>query len=355
MGNWLENQYYREELEELCKLEIPYANLQNQNILITGANGLIGSYLVDVFMKMNTVMNLDLHVTALTRSKEKSQKRFADYLDIESFDLLIGDVCHREIYKNRRWDYIIHGAGNAHPKAFSIQPVETMKANLLGTMNILDYAVSQEVTNCVKKVILLSTGEIYGHAKLTDDKGWKESDIGMVDSMEVRSCYPEGKRAAETLCQSYYQEYGIRAVVARLCYIYGATIQSENTRADAQFLRNALRGETIVMKSEGKQVRSYCYLQDAAAAILFLLLEGKSGEAYNVANADSVASIKEYAECMATAFGVKIRMELPEHAEQKGYSKMQREILDAAKLRELGWRPGNTLPDGMKKIKKILK
>ena len=354
MKAWIQNFTYQAELDELCNLDLPYDDLKKQNILITGATGLIGSYLTDFLMHLNESKSLCMHVTVLCRSKDRAQKRFAAFLDRKDFTLLTGDVCQKEWLAKQTFDYIIHGAGNAHPKVFATQPVETMKANLLGTMNLLDYAVFHHVDHPVKQMVLLSTGEIYGHAHMDEETGWKETEPGVVDSMNVRSCYPEGKRAAETLCQSYYQEYDVYAVVARLCYIYGATIQDKNSRADAQFLRNALAGEEIIMKSEGIQVRSYCYLQDAASAILTILLKGVPGEAYNVANEQSVVSIREYAEQMAKTFEVKIRMEIPEETEKSGYSKMEKEILDASKLRALGWEPKVGIQDGMGKMKNLL-
>lgn len=351
---WGSNKAYQEELMELCHLDIPYEKLRNQRILITGANGMIGSYLVDILMKMNAVHGLNLDVTALIRSKDNAKKRFADYLDQDHFTLLLGDVCQKELFANQTWDYVIHGAGNAHPKAFAAQPVETMKANIAGTINVLDYAVSQEVRNHVKKIVLLSTGEIYGHAPIEEESGWTEDTMGVIDSMSVRSCYPESKRAAETLCQSYYSEYGVQAAIVRLSYIYGATVTTDNTRADAQFLKNALEGREIVMKSAGTQLRSYCYLQDAAEAILWVMLSGLAGEAYNVANAGSNVTIREYAECLAKVFGVEIRMEHPDEIEKSGYSTMQYEILNAAKLQKLGWQPHHNLQAGITKTKNIL-
>lgn len=352
---WGNNRAYQEELMEMCHLDIPYEELRNQRILITGANGMICSYIVDTFMKMNAVQGLNIHVTALIRSKDKAKKRFADYLDQDNFTLLSGDVCHKDLFFHQTWDYIIHGAGNAHPKAFATQPVETMKANILGTINILDYAVSQEVRNRVKKIVFLSTGEIYGHAPIEKQSGWREETLGIVDSMNVRSCYPESKRAAETMCQSYYHEYGIQTAIARLSYIYGPTITADNTRADAQFLRNVLDGENIVMKSAGTQLRSYCYLQDAAEAILQVMLSGQAGEAYNVANSESNVTIREYAECLAKAFDVGIDMDISDTVEKDGYSTMQREVLDATKLQELGCKPRHSLRSGIEKMRDIFK
>ena len=354
MKSWVKNQAYQQELLEICKMDLAFDILKNQRILITGANGMICSYLVDLFMKMNSLKKLNLQITALVRNEEKGKLRFEDYLQCEDFLLLSGDVCKSTVFENHHWDYIIHGAGNAHPAAFVAQPVETMTSNILGSYHILEYALSQKNIGEVKKILFLSSGEIYGHAPIERESGWKESDFGMVDSLEIRSCYPESKRAAETLFRSYEKEYGIQSVIIRLAYIYGATITEDNTRADAQFLRKAAASQNIVMKSTGSQFRSYCYLQDAASGILTALFNGESGEAYNVANKESNLTILEYAKQLATTFGVTIHMDLEETGESAGYSKMKQEILDASKLESLGWIPKNTINQGLQKIKAIL-
>lgn len=356
---WNQSRAYQEELEENCRIELPFIELQGCGILITGANGLIGSYLVDTFLKMNDVLQLELSITALCRSKEKAERRFADYLDRNDFELLWGDICRPDILKaskfRNRWAYIIHAAGHAHPRAFAAQPVETMKANLLGTLNLLEEMKTRTVKYPIRKLVLLSSGEIYGGSIPANEKGWSEDEAGTVDSMKLRSCYPEGKRAAETLCISYAEEYDVSAVVARLSYIYGAPMQWENTRADVQFFTNALAGEPIIMKSTGEQYRSYCYLQDAATGLLYLLLEGKAGEAYNVANMHSNVTIRELAETIADVFGVQIFRGEPENMERMGYSQMKREILNPAKLMALGWQPKRNLRNGIEQVNRILR
>ncbi len=327
------------------------SQFKHQNILVTGANGLIGSELVSELLLANREYNLHLHITALVRDRERALKRFAILPEYNDCTLLIGDVCQKELYVGGKWNYIVHAAGNAHPNAFSTQPVETMKANILGTCNLLEYAKEQENQNAIKKIVFLSTGEVYGETPLPDEKGWREEAAGTVDSIQLRACYPESKRAAETLCKSYFEEYGVPVVVARLSYIYGAFVPEKNSRADAQFLRRAVHGEPIVMKSEGKQLRSYCYVKDAVTAILLLLLKGASGEAYNVANENSVATIREYAETLAHVYGVGIETELATKVEQKGFSKMQREVLNAQKLVQLGWKPNFDLMMGMENMR----
>lgn len=349
----LKSSLYQDELAEMCKLNLSYDVLKDCKILITGANGMICSYLVDTFMKINEVYQLNIKVTALVRNESIGYKRFRDYLKNINFELLIGDVTQAEVFQNQEWSYVIHGAGNAHPHAFLTEPVETMKSNLVGTMNIMDHIISNK-NKSQKKFLFLSSGEVYGHSPLSSVNGWNEDALGMVDTLNVRSCYPESKRASETLCQAYHKEYNINTSIVRLCYIYGPTITESNTRADAQFLRNAINGNDIVLKSEGKQFRSYCYLSDAVAGILYILLKGKEGECYNLASSVSNATIRDYAETMAFIFDTKIRFELQDEIESNGYSKMQYEILDSSKLERLGWKANFDLKSGIRRMKDIL-
>ena len=177
--------------------------------------------------------------------------------------------------------------------------------------------------------------------------GFSESDYGWLDPMLPRACYPESKRAAETLCASYAAQYGVDALVARLCHVYGPTFTPTNSRADAQFLRKALAGEDIVMKSAGSQVRSFCYVADAVNALMTLLAKGESGQAYNVANRNSVASIRQYAETLADIAGVKVVFDLPPEMEKAGYTKITRAVLNPAKLEGLGWSARYDLREGL--------
>lgn len=316
-------------------------------ILITGATGLIGTSLINKILEDNDAGKSSYHITALVRNKDKAESRFSQEIKRDDFELLIGDVVNKEIFDNGEWDYIVHAAGNAHPKAFSLNPVETMTANLIGTINLLEYSKSHNV----KKMLYLSTGEIYGEAPISSDEGWDESTAGIVDSMNPRSCYPESKRAAETLCVSYNKEYSVNVAIARLGYVFGTSITDENSRADAQFLRNAIAHEDIVMKSKGEQLRSYCYVKDCANAILCLLKNAANGEAYNVTNKECTHTIREYAETLADVFGVKVVFDIPDEVEKNGYSTMKKEVLNPNKLYELGWKPEYTLREAMEDMR----
>lgn len=311
-------------------------NLKNKSVLVTGANGLIGSYLVEY---LNFVGS---NVYAMGRSLYKLQKRFNN----NQIQYIEHDL-NEPFESNIKFDYIIHTASNSHPLAFSKDPVGTMKTNLFGTMNLLEH-----MKKFGGKFLYLSTGEIYGN---NVDHAFDENDFGLVDSKIARSCYPESKRAAETLCISYYEQYNLHVNIARLCYVYGPTITDTNSRADAQFLRNVLASENIILKSKGTQRRTYCYVADAVSAILYILLNGTNSEVYNIANPNSIVSVAEYAQKLANIANVKLQYELPDEIESKGYSKQADSILSAEKLISIGWQPLYNIDEGLEHTFQIKK
>ena len=327
---------------------LPWDKLRDKSILITGGNGLIASAFIDALMQCEAAVERNVSVTVLCRSEEKAKQRFGEYAGNPRFSLLVQDVC-QPLPPQTVFDFILHAASPSHPLAFSNTPVDVMKANFIGTMQMLESARLHG-----SRLLYLSSGEIYG-PNPDGMEAMPETYPGMVPPMQPRSCYPEGKRAAETLCASYEKQYGTDALAARLCYVYGASITEDNSRADAQFLRNVLRGEDIVMKSAGTQLRTYCYLADCITGLLFILLLGEKGEAYNIANRHSIVSIREYAGTLAEAAGVSLRFENPSDQEKAGYSTSGRSVLDGSKLEELGWKPKWNIRDGLFKMYRLSK
>ena len=316
--------------------------LRSARILITGATGLVGAFLTDCLLALSDQNALDLRLYALCRNAARAKERFG-----ERVNAIAADVS--EATALPECDYIVHAASNAHPKAFSADPVGTMLANILGVRNLLEHLRAQGHG----RLLFVSTGEIYGDNPAIRD-GFSETDFGKIDSMNPRACYPESKRAAETLCASYLSQYRVDSVVARLCYVYGPTITNENSRADAQFLRNALSKTDIIMKSAGTQVRSYCYVADAARALITILLSGESGSAYNVANRTAARSIREYAEALAKVAGVQVKFETPEGAEKRGYSTVSRAVQKPDRLEALGWKPLFSFEEGIEHTFRII-
>ncbi|WP_287619905.1 NAD-dependent epimerase/dehydratase family protein [Parabacteroides sp.] len=316
------------------------AGLQSKSILITGASGLICSAFIDRLMDCNEQEKLGINIYAISRNKDYAQKRFQVYWNNPLFTFIQHDVIE-SFSLDVPIDYILHGASNASPKRYATDPVGTMKTNLWGVANMLDLAKEKQA-----RLLYISSGEVYGEG---DGCDFMETYSGYVDCLNSRACYPSSKRASETLCISYKEQYGVNIVIARPCHIYGTDTERDD-RAFAQFLRNAKAGKNIVLKSKGQQVRSYCHVDDCVSALLYILLRGKNGEAYNIANGESVKSIKELAEMVADLSKVKVVYDIPSDQELRGYSKVQRAVLDAIKLESLGWQPSISLKNGLKRI-----
>lgn len=335
---------YLRDLDEALGALPDARTLEGATVLVTGATGMVGSCVTDLLARLSRRDCLHLKIVALCRDAGRAAQRFAHLREV---DPVSGDMTGAGELPGA--DFVVHAASNAHPMAFSTDPVGTMKANLLGTMRLLE-----RLRDCGgRRLLFVSTGEIYGENPAVTD-GFREEDFGKIDPMNPRACYPESKRAAETLCASYARQYGLDAVVARLCYVYGPTVADANSRADAQFLRRALAGQDIVLKSDGAQLRSYCYVADAAAALLTILLAGVRGLAYNVANRDSVHTIRQYAETLARLAGVKVTFDLPPETERQGYSTVSRAVQNPARLEALGWSARHTLEDGLRHTLDIL-
>lgn len=306
---------------------IPFEKLNGKNILITGACGLIGSAIIDFLIENNVECN----IYAMARNRNKAEKSFAKYLNYPLLHIVEGDV-NAPLKENLVFHYIINAASNANPNAYATDPVGTIWTNINGTKNLLDYGKGHGL----ERFLYVSSGEVYGNGNV---KEWLESDSGYVDCMTLRSCYPTSKRAAETLCVAYSRQYHVEIVVARPCHTYGPHFTDSDTRAYAQFVRNARNHEDIILKSKGEQYRSWLYVKDCASAILTILLKGQNGEAYNVADEDSCVTIRELAETIANIGGGKVVFDLPSDVEKQGFSVIRKAVFNTGKLEALGWQP----------------
>ena len=327
---------YNEDILAVLNLDLPWKKLSGTNILVTGATGLIGGCLVETLM-MNP--HQDYQVYASGRNENRAMVRFKDFADDPSFHFVKYDVM-QPMQSDIRFDYIIHAASDANPKFYATQPVEVMKANICG----VDHLISYGINHGMKRFLYVSSGEVYGEG---DGRVFSEDYSGCVDCAQPRSCYPSSKRAAETLCVSYAAEYGADVVIARPCHIYGPYFTEQDNRVYAQFIRNVLRGEDIVMKSTGEQFRSWCYVVDCVSALLHILLKGESGEAYNIADADSNTSIRELAETIAVIGGRKVVIDLPDTDEKRGFNPVTKSVFSTEKLESLGWKPKNHIFEGL--------
>lgn len=301
-------------------------NLKDSSILVTGGTGLIGSILVRCLLQLNA----NIHVTLPVRNIEKAKAIYGS----ES-ELLNMIECNLESYlkgMNEHFDYVVHLASPTAGKYMVEHPVETYSLALDSTKLILEYCRR----NQVKSFVYVSSLEYYGQN--SDDKVIKENFLGYVDATSPRSSYPLGKRAAEYLCTAYAKEYGVPVKIARLTQTFGAGVSAEDNRVFAQFARSIIEGKKIVMHTKGESAKPYCYTTDCVSAILYILLRGADGEAYNVANQDSYISIKDMALFLKNNFNPLVDVIVEEHPEM-GYAPVTKLNLSSEKLMSLGWQP----------------
>lgn len=342
------NKIYQEQLR-LAITTNNFKKLHGKNIMITGATGLIGSCIIDMLVKENENIDANIKIFALVRNIDSAKELFRNYLEKKYFNIIEYDIMN-EIKDNINVDYIIHTASNANPVLYSTQPINTILGNIEGIKNILEFGIK----NNVKRVVYISSGEIYGEEQ-EKTEFFDEEYRGYINNLSPRACYPIGKIAAETLCICYSKQYEIETVIVRPCHIYGPTITKTDSRVIAQFIRNAINNEDIIMKSGGKQYRSYCYVIDCVTAILIALTKGQNENAYNIANSNSNITIKDIAELIAKYANKSVVYDLPKDIEKEGYSTVNKTILDDKKMKQLGWKPVYDMNKGIESTIQILK
>lgn len=332
----LNNMAYIDDIKNAASADLPWEKLSGKNILVTGATGLIGSCVVDILMNHK---GQDFHVYASGRNEGRVNQHFSEYRKSPYFHFLKYDVTE-PLQSDIDFHFIIAAASGANPVLYSTDPVGVMKGNFCGVDNLLAYGVKHNI----EKFVYVSSGDVYGEG---DGREFTEEYSGYVNPLNLRSCYTSAKRATETLCISYAHQYGIDVSIARPCHTYGPHFTESDTRVYAQFIRNVLRGEDIVMKSTGEQFRSWCYVVDCVSALLHILLKGENGQAYNIADESSNISIRELAEMIAEIGGKKVVIDLPSDAEKAGFNVVTKSVFDTAKISSLGWSVSGTMKDKM--------
>lgn len=328
------------DIEKILDAKIDFKKLENSTVLITGASGMIGSYLMYTLVNLNDLKSYNIKIVALVRNKEKIPPYFKNREDIY---ILEQDVCDKINY-NDRVDYIIHAASPASPKIMREKPVDTIMANTIGTINTLKLAKK----NNVKCYLYISSREVYGEPYEWQNE-FDENTYGFIDPLLPRSCYPEGKRAAENMCISYKEQYGLNVKIARPAHTYGPGMSIYDGRVQADFLKNVINNENIVMKSTGEAIRTYTYIRDVISA-LFLVLLDSDDVVYNMADENSKISIKELAELLINLYPEKkLKLVMDIDKDQKGCAPFKLGTINSDKIKKLGWTPTVTLEEGFRR------
>ncbi len=347
MKRLLEISDYVADVKRVATLDLPWCKLQGKTILVTGGTGLIGSFFIDVLAEVNIGCN----VLLLGRSEGKAKNRFAEYWNEGWLHFLQWDAGSSTLPMiDKPLDYVLHLASNTHPVAYATDPIGTITTNVIALNNLLSLAAEKKV----ERFLFASSNEIYGENR-GDVEFFDESYCGYIDCNTLRAGYPESKRCGEALCQAYMKQKGLDCVIARLTRTYGPTILPTDTKAISQFFSNALRGEDIVLKSEGRQYYSYQYVSDSVSGLLTVMLKGSPGMAYNIADESGDITLRELASIIASQVGRRVVFEMPDDVEIIGFSKATRARLNGSKIKKLGWYPLYDIAQGVKHTVNVLK
>lgn len=340
------NRVLEDDLKTIIAEDLSWEKLKNKTVMITGASGMVGSYMLYVLLMLNDEKHYGIKVDAVMRNVNKLPEEIRNREDV---NVVVADVT-KDTPDVGDIDYIIHAASPASPLIMQNQPVETIAANTIGTFKTLELAKEKNAEG----YLFISSREIYGQP----DEGQEffyENTYGFVDQLNPRSCYSEGKKAAETMCVCFHEEYGLNTKIARLAHTYGPGMSIYDGRVQADFLKNVYHNEDIVLKSEGTAVRTYTYIADAIAGMYRILLDSED-IVYNIGNEAGKVSIRDLAEILVSIYperGLKLVFDIPEGG-TKGTAPYTLGILSSEKLRKLGWNPTYSVKDGFKRTLEYL-
>lgn len=320
--------------------------LRGKTFLITGATGLIGFVMIKCLLALNRRKSMGIKIIAIVRDFDKAKNVFGDeFSQIVFKQFNLNEICISTIGSDV--DYIVHLASPTASKFFVEHPVETLRTVFEGTSSVLNFAKEAKI----RSMVYASSLEVYG-SNDTDDI-INEDFQGYVNPIEARSSYNMGKRAAECLCHSYAIEYQVPVMIARFTQVFGAGISESENRVFAQFARSIIGGKSIEMHTQGLSAKPYCYTTDAISAILYILLKGLSGTAYNIANKDTYISIRDMAYLLRDRFNPNIAVKISPKGDQ-GYAPQTKLRLSTEMIEHLGWHPHYNLEQMFERLIKYI-
>ena len=345
------NSIITQDMEDIYSRELPWEELDGKTILLTGAYGMLASYIVYFIFFIRNKKNIKVNLIAIVRNKDKFYKKFSDITEMDNITVIENDVSEpMDIDGNI--DYIIHAASLASPQYYSVCPVDVLNPNTIGTYYLLQLAKEKNV----KGFLMFSTCDVYGVPNAVNGMITEDS-YGRMDTLDIHNCYSESKRMAETMCKAFNVQYGIHTKIARIAHTYAPTMDIDNDpRVFASFVKNIVKEQDIVMKSDGSGKRSFCYITDAIAGYFTILFKGVDGEAYNVCNASQFISVKELADTLVSLYPEKnlkvIRKERQksEHYTENSLLVGCDNIPDNSKLEGLGWNADVNIEEGFKRV-----
>ncbi len=290
---WASNKVVEDDIKSIIgDLGKPLLQLEGKKILITGASGMLASYLVYTLLYANKNIfkkNAELYLVIRSGKKPFGKEKYIHYLSL--------DIAKKNL-EVKDFNYIIHAASKAAPKLYTKDMIDTLNSNILGLYNILK--------NCdknLKSLLYFSSGEVYGSPK--KNMSIDENYNGVVDHLNKRSCYVEGKRAGETICMNYFWEKKIPVKIARLFHTFGPGLNLNDGRMYSDFIKFGLEKKNITILGDKNNKRPLLYISDATTMLFKLLLSNQNGMVFNVANDKNVVSVEKFAHIVCNSFNLK--------------------------------------------------
>lgn len=298
-----------------------FDQLKDSHIFLTGGTGFIGTWVLEAIRFVNENQGANIRVTILTRNPENFHLKYPHLFEHPNFHYLAGDVVnlpYESLKTASQFTHLIHAATDASAELNEINPLRMFDTVVLGTRQILDFAVKEKIS----KVLYLSSGAVYGQQAPGVDFV-SEASMSAPDCLNPKNTYAEGKRASEMLCAIYSKQFGCHIVIARIFALLGPLLNLDIHFAAGNFIRDAISGKKISVSGDGRPERSYLYPLDLVVWLLAMLTHGKSGAAYNAGSEEGI-SIADLAKLTSSLIG------------NHGY-----EILG---LTDSGWNPGRYVP-----------
>ena len=309
---------------------------KKNKVLIVGGAGFIGSNFVK-FLLSNGDWEIVVYDNLSTGKIENIQK-FIDKSEIvfNKLDITKSNIIKK--IRQQKFDYIYNFACPASPKFYLTNPIDTWKASVFGISNLLYSIVGTDT-----RLFHSSTSEVYGDPLISSQK---ETYWGNVNPIGVRSCYDEGKRAAESLIYDYIRLYGVDVRVVRIFNTYGPNMAENDGRVVSNFIIQALNGEDITIYGDGKQTRSFCYVDDTIQCIYKLMMNSeKINSPVNIGNPNemNIATVAEYIKNILNS-----NSRIVNHKSMSDDPKIRRPDITKAK-NLLNWEPKISFYDGIDK------
>lgn len=324
-------------IEILNRIKKNISELRNKTVLITGGGGFIGSWLCDIFLKLNSkVVCVDNFSSGIKDNIQHLENE-------KNFELIKADV--RNFSFDKKCDYVLHLAGRASPDDYQNHQIDTLLTNSEGIKTAL------EITKANKcRMLFSSTSEVYGDAQILPTS---ESYWGNVNSFGPRSCYDEGKRYGEALCYAYQKEFDLDIRIVRIFNTFGPRIRPDGPygRALSRFILQAMKEENITIYGDGLQTRSFCYISDTITGILLNLASKENCGILNLGSEHEI-TINQLAE--------KIKEQLKSPSKiihlQESQDDPRKRRPDISKAQSvLGWKPEVTFDSGLEKTIRWIK